>query len=125
MTFLAVAPFGIPAAIFAGIFAAAGLIALMQLRAPKLALDSKTLRAGRIAIPRHVIVGATGYSGHEAFVARGRHLDPRAARLIIGDIDSVVKIEISDDADPTPYLLISTRRPDELCSALGFDPKLN
>jgi hypothetical protein len=119
MTFLAVAPFGIAAAIVSGVLAAVGLILLMQWRAPSIVLDDQNLRAGRIKIPRGVISGCEFFTGQEAFIARGRELDPRAARLLIGDIDAVVRIRISDQNDPTPYLLISTRRPEELCRAIG------
>jgi hypothetical protein len=118
MTFLAIAPFGIPAAIVSGILAAAGLIALLQARAPKIEVSEGFVKAGRISLPRSAIGQCEGFSGQDAFVARGRELDPRAARLIIGDIDSVVRIQIVDPADPTPYLLLSTRRPTELCQAL-------
>lgn len=122
MTFLAVAPFGIEAAIVAGVLAATGLITLLQLRAPSIKVDADFLRAGRITIPTSVISGCESLSGHDAFLARGPNLDPRAARLIIGDIDGVVRLSISDSSDPTPYLLLSTRNPGGICafiSALG------
>jgi hypothetical protein len=38
--------------------------------------------------------------------------------LIRGDIKTAVKVEITDGNDPTPYLMISTRRSSELVSAL-------
>lgn len=118
MTFLAVAPFGIPAALVAGFVAASGLIALLHARAPRIEIDAEFLRAGKIRLPRNVISDCESFLGQAAFVARGRELDPRAARLIVGDIDPVVRIQIADVDDPTPYLLVSTRRPEELCQLL-------
>jgi hypothetical protein len=38
---------------------------------------------------------------------------------IRGWIDPVVRIEITDPADRTPYWLTSTRRPEELLAALS------
>ncbi len=38
---------------------------------------------------------------------------------IRGWIDPVVRIEITDPADRTPYWLASTRHPDELVAALS------
>jgi hypothetical protein len=119
MTFLAIAPFGIPAAIIGGVVAALGLVALLQLRAPSITISEGRLSVGNITLPTSVLAECEMFTGQEAFAERGPRLDPRAARLLIGDIDSVVKIRITDPEDPTPYLLVSTRKPAELCAALA------
>jgi hypothetical protein len=119
MTFLAIAPFGIPAAIISGLLAAGGLILLLQLRAPSITIAQGQLCVANISLPTEVLTKCEIFSGAEAFAERGPRLDPRAARLLIGDIDSVIKITISDPKDPTPYLLLSTRRPEALCEALN------
>jgi hypothetical protein len=118
MTFLAIAPFGIPAAIISGLLAAAGLILLLQLRAPSIKIADGELRVANISLPTEVLTKCEIFHGADAFAERGPRLNPRAARLLIGDIDPVVKITITDPNDPTPYLLLSTRRPEMLRDAL-------
>jgi hypothetical protein len=119
MVFLAAAPFGIPLAIGLGLFAAAGLILLLQLRAPSIRITADSLQVGRISLPINVLGECQAFAGTAAFEQRGPKLDPRAARLIVGDIDGVIKIMIDDPVDPTPYLLLSTRNGLAICAALA------
>jgi len=118
MVFLAAAPFGIPLAIGLGLFAAAGLILLLQLRAPSIQITTEALRVGRINLPLKALGNCEVFAGTAAFEQRGPKLDPRAARHIVGDIDGVVKIWIDDPLDPTPYLLFSARNGQEICATL-------
>ena len=77
------------------------------------------LRAG----PAHIAVGHLGTAST---------LDPEAARRLAGPdaearaylllrpyLKRAVRVEILDPADPTPYWLVATRRPEMLVSALG------
>jgi hypothetical protein len=50
---------------------------------------------------------------------RGQRLDARAWLLIRGWISPVVKIEVLDAADPAPYWLVSTRKPDAVIDAIN------
>ena len=119
MVFLAAAPFGIPLAIALGLFSATALISLLQLRAPTIQITAESLRVGRINLPLAALGHCDVFSGTSAFEQRGPKLDPRAARLIVGDIDGVIKITIDDPLDPTPYLLLSTRNGEEICAVLA------
>ena len=119
MVFLAAAPFGIPLAIGLGVASAAMLIVVLHLRAPTISITSESLQVGKIKLPLSALGGCQSFFGTAAFEQRGPKLDPRAARLIVGDIDGVVRIAIDDPRDPTPYLLLSTRRGPEICSALA------
>jgi hypothetical protein len=49
----------------------------------------------------------------------GRDADARAYLLLRPYLSRAVRIDIDDPADPTPYWLVSTRRPDRLAAALG------
>lgn len=119
MTFLAIAPFGLPVAIASGFAATVLLITLLQLRAPTITVDEVNLRVGRITIPVRFLGSSESFRGAAAFSQRGPQLDPRAARVLIGDIDPVVKVAITDSADPTPYLLLSTRAPERLVKVIS------
>ena len=50
---------------------------------------------------------------------RGTGLDARAYLVIRGWVHSVVRVPITDPADPAPYWLLSTRRPTELAAAIN------
>jgi hypothetical protein len=49
---------------------------------------------------------------------RGRGIDPRSYHCQRGWLPTGVKVDIADPSDPTPYWLISSRRPAELADAL-------
>ncbi|MBX3067536.1 MAG: DUF3093 domain-containing protein [Cryobacterium sp.] len=81
-------------------------------------VSESELKAGKALLPREFVGNVTSFREPEATVQRGTKLDARAWLLIRGWIHPVVKIEITDPSDPTPYWLISTRRPEELARAL-------
>lgn len=111
-----------PISLVAGFTAAAVLLAietvLLVLSTPSLAVTTRTLQVGRASIERSLIGGAEAYRGKEATAERGTRLNGLAYLCIRGWIDPVVRIEITDPSDPTPYWLTSTRRPEELVAAL-------
>jgi hypothetical protein len=57
--------------------------------------------------------------GDAARVERGTGLDARAFLVIRGWIRDVVRVPITDAADPAPYGLVSTRHPNELAAAIN------
>jgi hypothetical protein len=120
MVLLAALPFGLELGIALGILVPSALIALVSTLAPTVIVASD-FRAGRFSVPLEAIGEVEGFSGEQARLQRGPKLDARAQLLLRGDIDSVVRIEIIDPQDPTPYLLISTRNPEQLVAALRAD----
>ncbi|WP_344338566.1 DUF3093 domain-containing protein [Brevibacterium salitolerans] len=77
-----------------------------------------TFAAGGAAIARRFIAGAEGFDAQESFRQRGQKLDVRAFLVLRPWVKTVVKVELNDPADPTPYWLVSTRHPQELAAAL-------
>lgn len=96
----------------------AGCVVLLLRSAPEIVVSEGMLRAGRASI----LVSLTG----ETLVARGddaRHEkgpggDARAWLMLRGWVEPVARITVLDPDDPTPYWLLSTRRPEELAAAL-------
>lgn len=86
---------------------------------PRIAVAGGQLRAGRAQVPVDVLGEATWTDGEEARLERGPRLDARAYLCIRGWVRPVVRIPLDDPADPTPYWLVSSRRPAELVSALS------
>jgi hypothetical protein len=111
-------PISIPAgaAVAAGLYAVC--VAALLASAPLIEVRDGELIAGRARLPLTVVSSATGFIADEAQAERGTRLDARAWLLIRGWVSPVVRIELDDPADPTPYWLISTRKPTELAAAL-------
>lgn len=96
-----------------------GLIVLaLVASAPLIEVTETHFTAGRARIERALVGDATPFTGPQATLERGQRLDARAWLVIRGWVDGVVRVDISDPEDPTPYWLVSTRRPDELAAAL-------
>lgn len=113
----------LPINAWVGVGVAVGLygliVAALVATAPVLEVTEDTVIAGRARIDRENIGEAHAFRGAEATLERGQRLDARAWLVIRGWVDPVVKVEIIDPSDPTPYWLVSSRRPDELITSLS------
>jgi membrane protein implicated in regulation of membrane protease activity len=111
-----------PISLGAGFTAAAVLfviIAVLLLTStPTITVTPVTLQVGRATIERRFVGNATAFRGKEATAERGVRLNGLAYLCIRGWVDPVVRIEITDPADKTPYWLASTRHPEDLVAAL-------
>ncbi len=84
-----------------------------------IAVTIDSLRIGNALIPRKALGKATSVRKQDQFTERGSNLDSRAFLAIKSGLPGLVKIEVTDDEDPTPYLLLSTRRASELVELLN------
>lgn len=101
-----------------GVFTAA-ITALRIATAKRITVTSDSFTAGKILIPRSALGKATLIAKDDQFAARGALLDARAFLILKSGLKDMVRIEITDKKDPTPYILVSTRRGSELVSALN------
>lgn len=97
----------------------AGCAGLLTLTAPVIRVTDTHLHAGGAALPIELVGEVAAFAGPDATLERGQRLDARAWMLIRGWVDPVVKVEITDPSDPTPYWIVSTRSPDKLISAIA------
>jgi hypothetical protein len=74
--------------------------------------------AGRAHLPLAVVGAVAAFDGEEARAERGVRLDARAFLLIRGWMPGLVRVDLDDPSDPTPYWLVSTRHPRRLAAAL-------
>lgn len=118
MVLLAALPFSESLAFVLAVAVPAGLLLLAFVTAPRIELTSDELVVGRMRLPLSALGEAKHFDNEEAKFERGPGLSPGSQRLFRGDIEPVVKIYVSDPEDPTEYLLFSSRRGDELVSAL-------
>jgi len=95
------------------------IVVILLVTTPAVEVDDALFTAGRARLPRSAIASATSFTGAEAIEQRGTALDARAWLLLRGWIPGVVKVQLDDPSDPTPYWLVSTRHPAELAKALA------
>ena len=93
---------------------------LMFAKSARISVDVDYLSVANAAIERKFISAVEVVPVEEGFSARGSALDPRAWIHFQGSVKPMLRVMISDPADPTPYWLFSTRKPQALAKALGF-----
>ncbi|MER6955403.1 MULTISPECIES: DUF3093 domain-containing protein [unclassified Streptomyces] len=77
-----------------------------------------SLIAGEAKIPVKALGEAEILDPEEARAWRTYKADTRAFLLLRAYIPTALKVEVTDPADPTPYLYLSTREPERLAQAL-------
>lgn len=113
----------IPAAVSgtaAVVVAAVGVVAvavLMVAGTPTVTLTRARLSAGRASIPVELVSGVQTLDAAAMRQARGVRLDARAYLCLRGWLPQGVKVVLDDPEDPTPYWLISSRRPEAFAAA--------
>jgi hypothetical protein len=115
LVFLPISPI---AGVVSAVVMYGAIVVVLLATSPVIEVTDGMLRVGRAQIERSYVGAVTAHRGADATAERGVRLDARAYLLLRGWVDGVVRIEITDDADPTPYWLASTNRPDELVAAL-------
>jgi hypothetical protein len=116
---LVLAPVSLPAGIVTGVVLYLAVIASLSITAPVIEVQEGTLRAGRAEISLADTGEAVPAFDAQARIERGTGLDARAFLVIRGWVQPVVKVPITDPADPAPYWLLSSRRPKELAAAIN------
>jgi hypothetical protein len=77
-----------------------------------------TFRAGRAHIGAEHLGAVVALDAEQTHRLAGVDADARAYLLLRPYLKRAVKVEIADPADPAPYWLVCTRRPEDLAKAL-------
>jgi Protein of unknown function (DUF3093) len=101
-----------------GVAAAAMGTGLWSFGAARVQVDHGVFRAGRAHIESHHLGGVTALDAEASRRLAGRDADARAYLLLRPYLKRSVRVEVLDPADPTPYWLVGTRRPEALARAL-------
>ena len=117
---MAALPFGAEIGIAVSAAGSLAVFALVLFSSPKISVTDE-LVAGRMRIPLSVIGATEVLGGQKLKEILGPGADARAQLFIRGYLKNALKIEIKDPLDPTPYLIVSTRRPEQLAVALLAD----
>ncbi|WP_461033815.1 DUF3093 domain-containing protein [Streptomyces mayteni] len=97
-------------------------VALSAYGSARIRVVAGSLVAGEARIPLTALGEARALDADEARAWRTHRADARAHMLLRAYIPTAVRVEVTDPDDPTPYLYLSTRRPDRLTAALSARP---
>ncbi len=81
-------------------------------------LTPTELRVGRAVLELEYVAGAQALTAAEASRRSGPGADARAYLVLRPFIATAVEVTLDDPADPAPYWLVSSRRPQRLAAAV-------
>ena len=115
---LTLAPINAALGLFLGISLTLLTAGLMIFKAPVIRVGDSKIQAGRANIELRLTGDVSVIPAERLFAARGPELDARAYLALQPSRKGLVRLEISDKKDPTPYWLISTKAPELLKKAI-------
>ncbi|WP_263730907.1 DUF3093 domain-containing protein [Cellulomonas sp. SG140] len=115
---IALLPVNDTLALVVAVLGVAGGVLVAVLTTPRVEVSRGILRAGAARIPARLVGPAAALEGEALRTELGPALDARAYLCLRGWVHRAVRIELHDPQDPTPYWVVSTRRPDRLVAAL-------
>jgi hypothetical protein len=93
--------------------------ALIWLGRTRVRVADGELRVGAAALPLRHVGRVEVVAKADKQEALGPQLDPAAYLMHRTWVGPVVRVEVTDPDDPTPYWIFSARRPERLRAALG------
>lgn len=100
------------------VLVAGAVTVLLVYGSPVVEVRDGELRAGRAHVPVALLGDAEPLDEAATRRVAGRDADARAYLLLRPYRKESVRVRLEDPADPTPYWLISTAHPRELCAAV-------
>ena len=82
-------------------------------------VEPEVLWIGRAQIDHRYIAGCRALDAEATRLRGGVGADARAHLVLRPYVATAVEITLADPADPVPYWLVSSRRPDELAAAIS------
>jgi len=111
------APFAVAVGAGLATFVAASL-GLWYWGSARIRVADGRLHAGRAVIPLHLCGTVTALDADGTRALAGPDADARAYLLLRPYVSTAVRVGLTDQRDPTPYWLLSSRRPEELADAV-------
>jgi hypothetical protein len=94
------------------------VVALWSLSRSRVRVQGGELRVGPAVLPLRSVGRVEVVDRRDKQAALGPELDPAAFVLHRGWVGPLVRLEVTDPDDPTPYWVFSVREPDRLLTAL-------
>ena len=110
---------GSPAGVTAFVVSESIVAFLLLTRTPMVSVDDQVFRAGKARLPLTYVGRIVPLTRDESITAKGAAADPRAYLCTRGWIPESILVEVTDDDDPHPYWLVSTRRGHDLAAILA------
>lgn len=107
------------AAAAAGVLAFLVLVLFIGYGAARLSVRDGVFHAGRASIPVALLDAPVALDAEATRRLAGMDADARAFLVLRPYLKRAVRVTLEDPSDPTPYWLVSTRRPERLASALS------
>ena len=104
--------------IVVGIIAYVMLAIMFVLMSRKVEINGSTLQAGQATIDLQHLGEMTPLDADDLRLTIGHRADARAFLMVSAWVKTGIKVEIVDPEDPTPYWVVSTRKPQELIAAI-------
>ena len=111
-------PFDFRVGVVLGSLLVLAIWAALFFLAPVIRVGKTTLTVGRASIPRNLLGKIDVVEKDQIFLERGPKLDPAAYKVFQGTVKTALKVAVKDINDPTPYWIISTRKPAQLATVL-------
>ena len=111
-------PFDFRVGVVLGSLLVLAIWAALFFLAPVIRVGKTTLTVGRARIPRNLLGKIDVIEKDQIFLERGPKLDPAAYKVFQGTVKTALKVAVKDINDPTPYWIISTRKPAQLATVL-------
>ncbi|CAM5340447.1 DUF3093 domain-containing protein [Streptomyces tanashiensis] len=93
-------------------------VAVSSYGSARIRVVAGSLVAGDARIPVTALGAAEVLDAEEARAWRTHKADPRAFMLMRSYVPGAVRVAVTDPADPTPYVYLSSREPEALVAAL-------
>jgi hypothetical protein len=111
--------YGMDLGVIVGIVATIVVAIGMIVNAPLIQIDELNFRVGRARLPIQYVGKIQKLDEEQSRRARSTDANSNAHFQLRGGIKHTVIVEVTDAQDPHPYWQISSRKPDELISALN------
>lgn len=98
---------------------ALGVGLLLGYGAARVEVTDRALTAGRARLEWAYCGPATALTDEDARRLLGVDADPRAFLLVRPYVSAAVRVDVRDPADPTPYWVLSSRRPEALAESIN------
>jgi Protein of unknown function (DUF3093) len=82
-----------------------------------ISVDAHEIRVGRASIEHAYIADCRALDAEKTSRRAGVEADARAHLVLRPYVKTAVEITLADEADPVPYWLVSSRRPQQLAAA--------
>jgi len=116
-TVLIFLPLSLLVGVVTGVVLWLGVVGILWFSSPTLTLSSQGFRAGSAQVEWSHVQRVEAIAAENTRAEKGIKLDARAWLVLRPWVGPVVKVVLNDPNDPTPYWLVSTRRPEAVASA--------